>query len=36
MPAGLLAKSLGVDHAMLEFGVSFEAAWARREGMKKA
>ena len=36
MPTTLLAMSKGVHHAMSEFGVSFEAAWARREGMKKA
>jgi hypothetical protein len=36
MPTALLAKSSGVNKAMAEFGVSFEAAWARREGMKKA
>lgn len=36
MPTTLLAKSNSTGQTMSEFGVSFEAAWARRDGMKKA
>jgi len=35
MPTRLLTQSSSVKEAMSMFGVSFEAAWARKEGMKK-
>lgn len=36
IPTTLLAQSSSTGEVMTKFGVSFEAAWARRDGMKKA